>query len=214
VYNQLWASFIIHPAFSKGDPVTIHRIALCGGVLAALLALASVGAAQETTPKLPAIGEAKTPPPPPGLPTPPGIPQGGNELITDRGLERLKLSKEQSDDYDKINEEFRKKNKEINAAILESARTDPTKVDPKKVRELLDSQQKLRPDYLAKVEKILTDDQKKAFEEVRRESPAGVGRSAAVRPTADRRQRGVASAVRGRSSQADQGTGRRRREAQ
>ena len=91
----------------------------------------------------------------------------GGDLISAKGLDKLQLTKEQKADYDKLSDEFKKKQKELTESLFDINK----KPDPASIKARFEAQQKLRPDYLVKVEKLLTDDQKKTFEEVRRERP-------------------------------------------
>jgi hypothetical protein len=128
--------------------------------LAVLLAVAWAPAQDKPpTPTLPAVQ-----PQPQPLPT---LPFGGGDLISAKGLEKLGLSKEQQADYDKIAGEYKKKQKELQEKLFELMK----KPTPEGMRGHFEAQNKLRPDYLAKVEKLLTDDQKKTLETLRNELP-------------------------------------------
>jgi hypothetical protein len=137
----------------------------------AVLLAVSVASAQAEKPKAPPI-DLKQPPPPIDLkqPAPPLQPLQppffgpADDLIPAASFEKLMLTKEQKADYDKINEEFRKKVKDLFAP--------PTPdTDPRKFMQSMEARMKLRPDYLAKVEKLLTDDQKKTFAQLPRFGP-------------------------------------------
>ncbi len=93
-----------------------------------------------------------------------GFPSGG-DLISATGLEKLNLSKEQKEKYDKINQEFQEKQKDAQAKVREAFKAR----DRAKVKEATETYQKVRTDYLGKVEAVLNDEQKKTFERVRRE---------------------------------------------
>jgi hypothetical protein len=103
----------------------------------------------------------------PGFP-PGGFPGMNTELISAKGLERLAFSKEQKTGFDKINDDFRKTQKDLSNKMLEAMKSDPASA-----RESFEAIRKLRPDYLTKVEALLTDEQKTSFQEIRREAPAG-----------------------------------------
>ncbi len=154
------------------------------GVSVLVLSAAFVGASQDPALPVPPLqpGDVKIFPL-----LPPGI--SGSELLAAKGVEKLALTKEQKADYDKLNAEYKAKHKELG----NTTKAIPTETDPEKLRELLKNHvkaqteafaaiQKLRPEYLAKVEKLLTDDQKRLFDEVRREAPSPVGPILGVPP--------------------------------
>ena len=95
---------------------------------------------------------------------------GVGDLLSAKAIEKLNLDKDQKEKFDKINQEYGEKRKEAMTKLRDFAKDR----DREKLKEALESQKNLRGDYLAKVEKILTDTQKKTFEEVRRESPIPV----------------------------------------
>jgi Spy/CpxP family protein refolding chaperone len=90
-------------------------------------------------------------------------------LLSPEAIEKLKFTDEQKKKFDKLAEEFTDKQKETMAKVLESVQGG----DPAKVREALQGVrtdvEKLRTDTLAKVEGLLTAEQKKVFEEVKQQ---------------------------------------------
>ena len=119
------------------------------------------------------IPQPPPPPPPPGVL---GNPLGLGELISPAGLEKLALSKEQKADFDKINDEFKKTQKELQTKLADFTKNPGQAPDPKVFTEIFEAQRNLRPTTLARVEKLLTDEQKKTLEQVRRELPGfGIG---------------------------------------
>ncbi|MBI1830600.1 MAG: hypothetical protein HYR84_04015 [Planctomycetes bacterium] len=137
------------------------------GVLFSLaLIMVAVGAAcGQEVPKLqvPPI----PPPPPGGLAQPIGQPVFANGLISPAGLMKLKLTAEQNAEFEKLNVEYMKNRQQLRLKFSDPI-ASPT---PEAAKELKDSYEKLRPDYLAKVEKLLNADQKKLFAEVSRQDP-------------------------------------------
>ncbi|MBI2808928.1 MAG: hypothetical protein HYX68_28430 [Planctomycetes bacterium] len=152
-------------------------------VLAAMgIVLAATTGSQAQDVPVPAeqTKEAKAnPQPQPVPPSVEAVPGGGGlaiagrggKLLSDAGLEKLALTKEQKAKFDKLNEEYQKKQKDLQFPGIDVLKSP----DPKKIRDHIDAQRKLRPDYLAKVESILTDEQKKIFDEVRRERQGNFG---------------------------------------
>ncbi|MSQ93499.1 MAG: hypothetical protein EXR98_02960 [Gemmataceae bacterium] len=150
------------------------------GAAVVLASVALVSAAQDQGVPVPQVpgGVPQVPGGQPAL-LPPGL-AGGSELLAPKGVEKLMLTKEQKADYDKLNQAYNTKYKELttsNKPILSDP--DPTKSNEtpdarfKAFKEAIEASNKLRPDYLAKFEKLLTDDQKKTLDEVRRELPVG-----------------------------------------
>ena len=103
--------------------------------------------------------------------------QFGGPLLSADGLEKLKLTDEQKKQYDKIEAEYKDKQKDLLAKVRESVQGGNAQGITEALRNLRGDQQKLRTDYLAKVEGILTDEQKKTFADVKKEQP-GRGRGA------------------------------------
>jgi Spy/CpxP family protein refolding chaperone len=101
-----------------------------------------------------------------------GFGRGGGLLSTD-AVAKLNLTAEQKEKYTKIEDEFKDKQK----AAGEKAREAFQSKDRDKIQEALQAMradsEKLRTDYLAKVEGLLTADQKKTFDEVKKEQPRG-----------------------------------------
>jgi Spy/CpxP family protein refolding chaperone len=102
---------------------------------------------------------------------------GQGPLLSADGLEKLKLTDEQRKQYDKIEAEYKDKQKEANAKIREAIQGSNAQGIVEALQNMRDQNQKLRNDYLTKVEGILTDEQKKTFAEVKKEQP-GRGRGA------------------------------------
>jgi Spy/CpxP family protein refolding chaperone len=103
--------------------------------------------------------------------------QFGGPLLSADGLEKLKLTDEQKKQYDKIEAEYKDKQKDLLAKVRESVQGGNAQGITEALRNLRGDQQKLRNDYLAKVEGTLTDEQKKTFADVKKEQP-GRGRGA------------------------------------
>lgn len=151
------------------------RFVLAGACIV-LMSVALVGASQDPAVPVPQV----LPGQPQGGPLlQPGFGNTGGELISAKGVEKLNLTKEQKADYDKLNAAFKAKMKEYDdAGKIVLTETDPAKVKEifeahiKRHKEAIEASKKLQPEYLAKVEKLLTEDQKKTFAEVRREIPA------------------------------------------
>jgi hypothetical protein len=100
----------------------------------------------------------------------PGRPGGGSLLSAD-AIEKLKLSAEQKEKYTKIDDEYKDKAKANGEKVREALKG----ADKDKIAEAFQNSrtegQKLREDYLAKVEGLLSADQKKTFEEVKAQRP-------------------------------------------
>jgi Spy/CpxP family protein refolding chaperone len=139
-----------------------------GLVLALTAALLTAAAAPADEPKK---DEPKgRPPSPPSLEfqLPPGFQLS---LLSREAVERLKLTDEQRKKYDKIEAEYKDKQKDANEKFLEVLKSG----DVDKIREMaqdrIKDSFKMRTDYLDKVEGILMDEQKKAFEQFKKEPP-------------------------------------------
>jgi hypothetical protein len=91
------------------------------------------------------------------------------ELVSAKALEKLNLTKEQKEKFDKINQEFQEKQKELQARMQEAIKNR----DHNKLVEAAQAKQKLRPDYLTPLEGVLNDAQKKDLEEISREGSHG-----------------------------------------
>jgi Spy/CpxP family protein refolding chaperone len=141
---------------------------LLSGVVVLLASV--VSQAQDPTP--PPLPKQPLPLPTPGDPPKLNGPLGFNaELLSAKALERLKLTKEQRADYDKLEEEFKKKQREAQGKVF-----DPSKApDPAAIKDSFEAMRKVRPEYLAKVEKLLNEDQKKTLEQIRGEVGFGQG---------------------------------------
>lgn len=105
----------------------------------------------------------------------PGRP-GGGSLLTAEALEKLKLTAEQKEKYTKVDEEFKDKAKANGEKVREAFKNK----DMDALKTMRADSEKLRTDYLAKVEGLLTSEQKKVFEEVKTQRPGfGGGRGGA-----------------------------------
>lgn len=110
--------------------------------------------------------------------------QGDVPLLTAEAVEKLKFSNEQKEKYAKVEAEFKEKNK----AVQDKFRADIQGVrDREKYKEALEKQQtdskKAREDSLAKVEPLLTADQKAVFGQVKQDQPRpGIGGIRPVQP--------------------------------
>lgn len=106
-------------------------------------------------------------------------------LLAPEALEKLKLTSQQKEKFEKVNNEFKDKAKDAAGKIREAFQNK----DKDKIREAFQSlrtdMEKLRNDSLAKVEAFLTDEQKKVFQEVKKApQQPGAGRPGAKRPGA------------------------------
>lgn len=102
----------------------------------------------------------------------------GGDLLSAKALEKLDLKKDQKEKFDKINQEFKEKFKDAQSQVQQAYQDK----DRAKVRDATQAMQKLRPDYLAKVETVLTDTQKKIFAEVRQENPKVIRPNIGIQP--------------------------------
>lgn len=125
----------------------------------ALFAVASYGAAQDAQPKQKGQfqkGQLQQ-----------GFGRGAGALLSADAVEKLKLTADQKDKFDKIAAEFADKAKASGEKIREAFQSQ----DKDKIREavqgLRTDAEKLRTDYLGKVEALLTADQKKVLDEVK-----------------------------------------------
>jgi Spy/CpxP family protein refolding chaperone len=94
--------------------------------------------------------------------------------------EKLSLTKEQKEKLEKIEKEFADKSKDAEAKVKEArekAIQDKNREAFAKVREMTQDLQKMRGEYTDKVKGVLTDEQKKKFEEATQ-----AGRRPGVRP--------------------------------
>jgi Spy/CpxP family protein refolding chaperone len=103
---------------------------------------------------------------------------GQGPLLSADGLEKLKLTDEQKKQYDKIEAEYKDKQKDLYAKVREAAQGGNARGAAEALRNMRGDQQKLRTDHLAKVEGILTDEQKKTFADAKKEQPGRGGRGA------------------------------------
>src|SRR5262249_50395538 len=107
-----------------------------------------------------------------------GFGRGGGLLSTD-AVAKLNLTAEQKEKYTTIEDEFKDKQK----AAGEKAREAFQSKDREKIQEALQNMrtdsEKLRTEYLTKVEGLLNAEQKKTFEDVKKEQPRGFGRPGA-----------------------------------
>ena len=97
--------------------------------------------------------------------------RAGGPLLTPEAVDKLKLSAEQKEKYAKIDEEYKDKQKAAGEKLKEAIQGQ----DRAKILEAYQNQrteaEKLRNDSLKKVEALLGDEQKKTFEEVKKEQP-------------------------------------------
>jgi len=99
----------------------------------------------------------------------PGFGGRGGALLGSDALAKLNLTADQKEKYEAISAEYAEKAKENSAKLRDAFK------DREKLKENLEAMrtesQKLRTDYLAKVEGLLTSEQKKTFEEVKNQQP-------------------------------------------
>lgn len=93
----------------------------------------------------------------------PVAPGAGGALVAAEGIQKLKLSQEQQQRFDKIDQEYQAKQQELEGK-LEAARKER---DRNKYLEVIEARRKLRPEYLAKLESVLTDPQRSILADLR-----------------------------------------------
>jgi len=101
--------------------------------------------------------------------------RSGGSLLSAEALEKLKLSAEQKEKYTKFDEEYKDKAKANGEKIREAFQSKDKDKIAEAMQSLRTEGQKLREDYLAKVEGFLNSDQKKTFDEVKAQRPGGFG---------------------------------------
>ncbi len=99
----------------------------------------------------------------------------GASLLSADALDKLKLTADQKTKYDAINSEYTDKQKGNMEKIREAFQSKDAEKIKSATETLRADGQKLRTEYLAKVEPILTADQKKIFEEVKAQQPGRGG---------------------------------------
>src|SRR5262249_46079000 len=101
---------------------------------------------------------------------------GGGGLLSSEAVDKLKLTAEQKEKYTKIEEEFKEKQKASGEKLREAFQSK----DKDKIKDAFQNvrgdAEKLRTDYLTKVESLLTAEQKKTFADVKNEQPRFGGR--------------------------------------
>lgn len=103
-------------------------------------------------------------------------------LLPAGATDKLKLSTEQKEKVEKIVKEFEEKNKDLTGKAREDFQKaiqnkdkDAIKTAATQMREVREKAEKLRGEYLEKVAGLLTNEQKKTLEDVKKEQP-GAGR--------------------------------------
>lgn len=101
---------------------------------------------------------------------------GGNRaLLAPAALDKLKLSTEQKDKVEKIAKEFEEKAKDATASAREAMQKALQDKNGDAIKtaatELREKAEKVRDDYLGKVGAVLTDEQKKTLDEIKKERP-------------------------------------------
>lgn len=99
---------------------------------------------------------------------------GAGPLIPAESQEKLNLTADQKEKLAKIEKEFEEKNKDAQAKVreaIQNAGQNRDRTASQKIRDALQASQQLRRDYEGKVEAVLNDDQKKKFEEIKRDRP-------------------------------------------
>lgn len=102
--------------------------------------------------------------------------QNFNKILPPGADEKLKLTDDQKKEVAKLQDEFSSKTRDaIGKAreALQKARQDKDKGDRQAVMQQFRDVFKTRSEYQDKVEKLLTDDQKKTFEELKKEQSFG-----------------------------------------
>ena len=143
---------------------------------------------------------------------------GGNQALFAPGaVDKLKLSTEQKDKVEKLVKEFEEKAKDATAKAREAmqkAIQDQNRDAIKTaVTEMREKAEKVRDDYLGKVGALLTDEQKKTLEEIKKERPQAPPAPNAAEDQQKRKQDGaVDGSVRaGERQQPGDNAGRRGR---
>jgi Spy/CpxP family protein refolding chaperone len=103
----------------------------------------------------------------------------GFGLLSPDAVDKLKLTAEQKEKYTKIEDEFKDKQKAAGEKMREAFQGKDREKIQEALQTLRSDGEKLRTDYLAKVEGILNAEQKKTFEDVKKEQPRGFGRPGA-----------------------------------
>jgi Spy/CpxP family protein refolding chaperone len=96
-------------------------------------------------------------------------------LLTPEAVDKLKLTDDQKKQYDKIASEYKDKQKEASDKIRDLIQGGNAQGIVEAFQNMREDSQKLRNDYLTKVGALLTDEQKKTFDEVKKEQPGRPG---------------------------------------
>jgi Spy/CpxP family protein refolding chaperone len=99
----------------------------------------------------------------------PGL--GGGGLLSSEAVEKLKLTAEQKEKYTKIEDEFKEKQKGSREKIRDAIQSKDKDKIQEAIQGLRTDGEMLRSDYLAKVEALLTAEQKKTFADVKNDQP-------------------------------------------
>ena len=98
--------------------------------------------------------------------------QADTPLLTPEAVEKIKFTADQQEKYRKIETEYKEKTKSANDKFRADMQGVRDREKFKEAREKLDTDsKKAREDSLAKVEPILTDDQKAVFARVKQQQP-------------------------------------------
>ncbi|MBY0528129.1 MAG: Spy/CpxP family protein refolding chaperone [Gemmataceae bacterium] len=102
----------------------------------------------------------------------------GQPLLSAEAMEKLKLSSEQKEKITKLVKDFEDKSKDLTGKIREDLQKaiqdkdkDAIKSAAEKMRDVREQAGKLRTEFEGKLTGLLTDEQKKKFEEIKKEQP-------------------------------------------
>jgi Spy/CpxP family protein refolding chaperone len=114
-----------------------------------------------------------------------GRARAGGPLIPAEAKDKLNLTADQKEKVAKLEKEFEEKNKEATdktREAIQKAFQDRDAATRQKVRDLREAPEKLRTEYESKLTALLTDEQKKKFEEARQTARGRGGLGQNVRP--------------------------------
>ena len=94
---------------------------------------------------------------------------GQQQLLSPAAIEKLKLTDTQKESFTKIETEYKDKAKEMNTKLRDAIKAAGQGGARDALQKIRADQETLRKDSLAKVEALLTPEQKKTFEEVKQQ---------------------------------------------
>jgi Spy/CpxP family protein refolding chaperone len=116
--------------------------------------------------------------------------RAGGPLITAETKDKLNLTADQKEKIAKLEKEFEDKSKETMAKSRETIQKAIQEKDIaalQQMRDVLQANRKLRTEYEGKVSALLTDEQKKKFEEIKKQPARPNFRPNLRRPGADKK---------------------------